>query len=375
MSNIMLSCAETPLAWPSSTTVADIPNSTTSGVQIYSAQPGSLQILTRRQQGGVGDGVNIMESNTVGADYRGQRYSYDEAIFHTQGLHIFPGQTAPYPAEYHVLLETFAEPRRAITLVIPVSHKVQGPGADYFAACSAQPDPAATRPTLSTLLTPGTPIVAYRGPDLRGRTADNPTPETCTTGEERQILLVLSPVQIRASDLERIPREGSLSTDPRDLPALGAAPTTAVARDRLVRTAVYCTPGIKGAVASFEAAPEPTQQKALACSPIKTVGQQNVVDISGQRVALGALLGAGSVAAPPPAASKGEVIRRDSITNVLRHAGIFVASLIGLLLADWLISKLWGVFMKSSVPGQLEKWEKLKIFYILFIAAGAAGWA
>jgi len=371
MSNIMLSCAETPLAWPSSTTVSDIPNSTTSGVQIYSAQPGSLQILTRRQGNGVGDGVNIMESNTVGADYRGQRYSYDEAIFHTPGLHIFPGQTEPYPAEYHILLETFAQPRRAITLVIPVSHRVKGAGVDYFAACAAQPDPAATRPTLSTLLTPGAPIVAYRGPDLRGRTADSPTPETCTTGEERQILLVLSPVQIRASDLERIPREGSLSTDPRDLPALGVAPTTAVTRDRLARTAVYCTPGIKGAAASFEVEPEPTPTKQLACSPIRTVGNQNVVDISGQKVEVGALLGPAAAATP---SSRGDAVQRDSITKALRHAGIFLATLFGLLIADWLVSKLWGIFMKSSTPGQLEKWEKLKIVYILSIALGAAGW-
>jgi hypothetical protein len=362
MSDIMLSCAETPLAWPGSTPILELNTSTTSGIHVYSPQPGSLQILTRRQQGGVGDGVNIGESNTVGADFRGQRYSYDEAIFHTPGLHVFPGQTEVYPAEYHIHLETFAEPRRAITLVIPVSHRVSAPGVDYFAACAAQPDPSATRPTLSTLLTPGTPMVAYRGPDIRGRTADNPSPETCTTSEERQFLLVLSPVQIRASDLERIPREGSLSTDPRDLPALGVAPTTAVTRDRLMRTTVFCMPGIKGAVADFEA-PQPS----LQCKPITTQGGKSCIDVSG--AGTGGLLGL-QQQQQQPQQSVGLV----SPSKLMRHALIFICVMIGLILADYLVGKLWSRCMKASAGASLDQWEPVKIYYFLLVAGGAAGW-
>lgn len=377
MSDIMLSCAETPLKWPASTPILELNSSNTSGIQVYSPQPGSLQILTRRQRGGVGDGVNIGESNTVGADFRGQRYSYDEAVFHTPGLHVFPGQTDVYPAEYHIHLETFAEPRRAVTLVIPVSHRVSGPGVDYFAACAAQPDPAATRPTLSTLLTPGTPMVAYRGPDIRGRTADNPSPDTCTASEERQFLLVLSPVQIRASDLERIPREGSLSTDPRDLPALGVAPTTAVTRDRLMRTTVFCMPGIKGAFVGTDA-PPPEPQPSLQCTPIISQNGQSCIDISGGTGLLGAtsrggLLGAtsrgggGLLGAQQPQQTIGLV----SPNKIMRHIIIFICVMVGLIVADYLVGKLWGVCMKGP---NMEAWEPIKIYYFIFIAGAAAGW-
>lgn len=363
MSELSLSCAETPLAWPLSTQVGALTPSSTSGVHVFSPHSGSLQILTRRQQGGFGDGVNIVESNTVAADFRGQRYSYDEAIFHTPGLHVFPGQTEVYPAEYHVYLETFAEPKRAITLVIPVSHHVTAPGVEYWAACSAKPDPTAVRPVLTSLLTTGTPVVAYRGPDLRGRTADHPTTEACSTPEERQFLLVMSPVQIRASDLERIPREGSLSTDPRDLPAKGISPTTAVTQDRLIRTAVLCMPGVVTTPSDIMDAKEKVKEKAAECKPIKVI--DGVPTISGGKIDFSAL-------DKPKAAADTSNTPTLSFSTIMKSSITFICVMTGLVVADYFVSKLWHLTMKSTTAASLDRWEPLKLLLFVGIALGGA---
>ena len=84
-------------------------------------------------------------------------------------------------------MRTMAAPFRYITIVVPVSHMVQGIGSDYFAAMAAQPDPAATRPTLDTLFSGSSKVIQYQGPDIRGRTGDVSSP--CSTTGERQFLL------------------------------------------------------------------------------------------------------------------------------------------------------------------------------------------
>ena len=123
MSDIKLTCEETPLKWPSSIALTDLSISSTSAMLIHAPQSGTLQILTRRAAGGVGDGVNIEESTSLGVDYRGQRFSLDEAILHVPGLHIFPGQTDVYPAEYHIHFKTLSAPFTFVTVVVPISHK------------------------------------------------------------------------------------------------------------------------------------------------------------------------------------------------------------------------------------------------------------
>jgi hypothetical protein len=59
MSNVKLSCDETPLAWPSSVAIDDLTSCSTCGFTVQAPSPGSLQILTRRQGSGVGDGYHI----------------------------------------------------------------------------------------------------------------------------------------------------------------------------------------------------------------------------------------------------------------------------------------------------------------------------
>jgi hypothetical protein len=372
-----LTYAETPLAWPTNVGLEDITSCRTCGVHVFAPQPGSLQILTRRAQGGVGDGVKIDEAHgSIGADYRGQRYSFQEAIFHTPGLHVFPGQSDVYPAEYHIHMTTFSQPLRSITIVIPVSHRVTGPGADYFAAAAAQPDPTAVRPALSTLLTPGAQVLQYQGRDIRGRTADVPSGSSDSATEdkeERQFLLMLSPCQINAADLERIPREGSASSDPRDLPAVGVAPSTKPTRDRLRRVAVLADPGILGSVSGSGAGPLDSSGMEMECLPLQVVEGQDVIDMSGVAVPITDLLGLGSLGSlgrlggalgPSPSSSSNnpgswQATATDYFTT-------FIGALIGLMFAQWFFQKIgWDIWFKGGNVGIMEFNTKVILFVTL----------
>jgi len=297
MGDIKLTCDETPMAWPSNMDPADVPVCTTCALNLTAFASGSLQILTRRfssasaASSAAGDGVNIEESSTVAADFRGQRYSLEEVVFHMPGLHIFPGQTEVYPAEVHIHLHTNSAPQRFLTVVVPVSHRVNGPGTDWFAAAAAQPDPAAQRPNLTSILSPGSRAIVFLGPDLRGRTADAPAPAAnCNSTDERQFFLVMTPANIRAMDLERIPREGSLSTDPRNMPAQGVKAAHRVPRDRLLKATLMAVPGV-APLSSNSAKPQEQQNTELECQPLQIREGRNVVDTSDGTIDLATLLG------------------------------------------------------------------------------------
>jgi hypothetical protein len=294
MSATLLTCAETPLAWPGGISVDDLPPQKTAGIRVIAPLPGPLTLEPR----GARDGITVNEATNVGADYRGQRYSLEEAVFHVPGLHTFPGQSDVYPAEYHLHFTTFSTPTRSLTLVIPVSHKVTGAGQDYFAALAAVADPAATRPTLETLLKTGDDVLQYRGPEIRGRVGGG-QPDTCDPDvtQETQFLLVRTPCQIRAADLERIPREGStrgviVANDTASMPFPNIAPTSRLTRDRLLRTVVLARPGILGAAPpSGSASPPlgpggqqdlPAVASEYTCRPLQVVdGKDVVADASG----------------------------------------------------------------------------------------------
>jgi len=298
MATSRLTCAQTPLAWPATVATTDLPVCTGCAIRLDAQQPGSLQVMTRRAGNGAGDGVNVDESrSSVAVDYRGQRYALMEAIFHTPGQHVFPGQSDVYPAEYHLHLQTFAAPQRTLTLIVPVSHRVSGPGADYFAAIKAQPDPAATRPTLLSLFaSPTIDTIQYLAPDLRGRTSETPIPDdgaTCApTAMENMTALVLQPCQIRATDLERIPREGSLSSDPRDLPVQPRLkPTEAVSRAALLAAAVLSRPGLQTGATALKTASGAGSTSELECYPLEVRGGKDVIAVDGSGIPIETVLG------------------------------------------------------------------------------------
>jgi hypothetical protein len=367
---MQLSCDETPLNWPSSATLDDLTTCKTCGFILHAPNPGSLQVQTRRAGDGVGDGVNVMESIDVGLDYRGQRYTFEEAIFHAPGLHIFPGQKDVYPAEYHIHFRTLSAPLRGVTIVIPVSHRVTGIGADYFAAISRQPDPAALRPTLASLLIPGTDVLQYQATDIRLRTADTPTPASCSDKYERQFLLILRTCAIYASDLERIPREGSLSTNPADLPAPGVKNKQHLPLDRLKRTMVLAQPGILGGETMLDTDSQATGRglQELQCKPVKVVDGRDVIDVGGENMDLMRLLGLG------PETGVSNKATEDAAQGLLDLARKFMGGIIfflALLLADKIVtSTLWRFFFKVPAAGVQYLYETMpiKIWFFAVLA-------
>ena len=320
--------------------------------------------------GGVGDGVNIVEDPSLGADYRGQRYTLQEAILQVPGMHIFPGSSDVPPAEYHIHMTTFSSPARSLTIVFPVSHLVTGPGQDYFAAIMAQPDAAAVRPSFETLLIPGTATLQYQGPDLRGRTMDVMTPDSCNAADERQIIMVLQPLQISASDLERIPRIASLSSDPRDLPALQTSATKKIPRDRIKRTVVLAQPGILDPNVAVTAPVNPNpaiNALEMQCRPLKVVNGRDVVDISGTTVDLSTLLSNDNCPSSGAGPANAQLVGWEAI---LFSAFFFL----GLILANWVFSFVWFWFFEEvEGSNRLSNWEPLKFWFFLIMSLSAGG--
>ena len=354
-----LTCEETPLRWPANVSLDQLTSCSTCGLNIYSQnQVNPLPLTIRTRRDGAGDGVSIGEAPTVSADYRGQHYTLQEAIFHVPGLHVFPGQSDVYPAEYHIHMTTIMQPQRNITVVIPVSHKEDGPGEDYYAAMAEHPDLAITRPLLETLLTPGTQVLQYQGPDIRKRTKDSPTPDTCSSNAEWQFLMVLKPTHIRATDLERIPREGSLNSDPRNLPAPGIASIKKIPTDRLITKVVLADPGILGPSSSGnQVTAKSATVSELECRPLKVVDGHTVVDVSG-------------------AVKIGDLCNKpdDNATiSGLEHAPPWVLKVVfttilflSILISDWLVNVwLWRTIFENTPV--VQQWSSIKIFGIFGI--------
>jgi len=301
----------------------------------------------------------------VNADFRGQNYSLDNSsiVFNAPGLHIFPGQTTPYPAEIHIHMTATSSPQRGITIVVPASHLVDPashPGQAYFSATSATG--TTTAPVLSTIIPQDAKLLMYRGPDIRGRTAATPNTAACAADSmERMFLLVLDTAFILATDLYRIPSIGAKnSTDPRDLPALGIAPSTPnIARNRLLRCITIAYPGIV-AKASDIPILEPVSTE-LECKPLRVVDGRDVVDDSaGKSIDLATLLGYKDVSGA--AAAPGTITNMGLAASVL----LFIGTVVGLFIADFFIDFIWRFCFEDSEA--LRAWEPLKIWIFLLIA-------
>jgi hypothetical protein len=215
------------------------------------------------------------------------------------------------------------------------------------------------------VLVPGSKILQYRGPDIRGRTADTPTPPSCDSQDEREFLLILGAAHIRATDLERIPREGSLSTDKRDMPAdmIPYDKRRLVSRDRLIRVASVASPGLLGLGSSSTApaGPSPQITKELECKPVKVVNGRDVIDEDGKAIDIYTLLGISGEAVP-------EGTDAASVMTAGRFITMFIGVILGLMFADWIFGGLWSWFFTGQ---RVNTWEPIKIWIFLSMAISA----
>jgi hypothetical protein len=88
---------------------------------------------------------------------------------------------------------------------------------------------------------------------------------------------MLQPLRIRASDLERIPREGSLSTNPVDLPDVGVSPQKTVLRNRMIGYAVLATPGVPTGLKGPAQSDSSANPVELECRPLKVVAGKDYI--------------------------------------------------------------------------------------------------
>jgi hypothetical protein len=294
----------------------------------------------------------------MGADYRGQMYVYEESIFHAPGLHVFPGQSTPYPAEYHIHMRTAANvtPRRSITIVVPASYMVDGPGSGYYAAMRRTI--ADVRPKISDLLPPGSDILQYQGPDIRGRTKENLTPDSCSSEYERQFLLVLNVTHINAADINRIYTEGSLSTDLRDWPAPGAYPTESIPTDRLLTKVVFAKPGILGKPVK-KAQVDTKKTTELECKPLKIVDGKTAVDISGKTILLGDLYKKDGESGGDSSSAR---------LPIWILAAIFIiVFFLSLVFWDWVFTIIFWNTVFSTNSTNLYEWSNIKFIALISI--------
>lgn len=249
-------------------------------------------------------------------------------------------------------METLSAPHRSITLVIPVSHLVpeEPISRAYFAAMRQAPK-ADPHPTLEKLLTTlDSSVIQYQAPDIRSRIYDTSGAAVCSEKNERQFLMVLKPASIRASDLERIPREGSLSIDPRDLPAPGAEPKVkAISYDRLRKAAVLARPGL------LYAKPVSTGTS----TSLRLLNGNELIDVSGKPVTLSSLLESNK----PETAT---VIQSPGGQTMGARIVMALAMLVGFLFFDYLAAEyIWAGCIEASPA--LKGWSIYKWLFVLFI--------
>jgi hypothetical protein len=109
----------------------------------------------------------------------------------------------------------------------------------------------------------------------------------------------------------------------------------------------------------------------MECKPVKVVNGRDVIDMSGKAVDVKQLLGLGPSSLLGGGQQQGQPNQTSLIESYGRHALMFVGTLLGLLLSDYFIGKVWGLFFLPSA--RLEQWEPIKFFLFLNIALTAGG--
>jgi hypothetical protein len=323
-------CAQTPLHL-TDISLNDITVSTTSGITFSITGSGPLKITERPSR----DGVNI-EERIFTATYRNQTYTSIECIFHSPGLHIFPGKNSVYNGEYHLHMGTNTQPRRNITIVIPILQATSvGQGNAYFAACKAQPN-ASQKPSLATLLPYGSSVLQYQGPDLRRRTLANPTNADCTDlTKDLQFLMVINPVYIMTADLDRI-RRAEYSGLNRDahVPVVGVAPLEIMPRSKILNQIVLAVPGI---IDPNRPATSPAAMTATTAAPARKEIDINLND-----------------------------------SNVILESFIFAIGIfVGVMIMEFVSEYFWSTLFKGD---DVKQWSPLKFLIIAACIVVSALW-
>ena len=202
-----LSCAQTPFQFPKVARVSDLPEFKTSTIRIMGDKPGPGRVLERASK----DGQLIEENTQITLLYEGQTFNISDTILHFPGMHRLPGEDSPAAGEIHVYFRVNKPSKQQfvrddVCVVIPIKIGT-GKGVDYFSYLNRDAT-ARTEylPALTKILTDKTPVMLYKGKDLKNRGAGLPRPDTQCLPDSYAIqhIVLQNPVNVRAKDVERI---------------------------------------------------------------------------------------------------------------------------------------------------------------------------
>jgi hypothetical protein len=202
-----LSCTQTPFQFPKTLKVGDLPEYK-SEIRIMGATAGPGRVLERASK----DGQLVEENSQISLLFEGQTFNISDTVLHFPGMHRPPATENPPVGEIHVYFRNHKPAKRLqqvrddLCVVIPIKIGT-GKGVDYFAYLNRD---AGLRseylPALLSVLTDKTPVILYKGKDLKNRGYGLPNPDTQCLPESYaiQFIFLQNPIFIRAKDVERL---------------------------------------------------------------------------------------------------------------------------------------------------------------------------
>lgn len=202
-----LSCTQTPFQFPKTLKVGDLPEYR-SEIRIMGSTAGPGRVLQRA----VKDGQLIEENPQISILFESQTFNITDTVLHFPGMHRPPATENPPVGEIHVYFRNQKPSKRLqqvrddLCVVIPIKIGT-GKGVDYFSYLNRD---AGLRseylPALTAILTDKTPVILYKGKDLKNRGYGLPNPDTQCLPESYslQFIVLQNPVNIRAKDVERL---------------------------------------------------------------------------------------------------------------------------------------------------------------------------
>ena len=202
-----LSCTQTPFQFPKTLKVGDLPEYK-SEIRIMGATAGPGRVLERASK----DGQLIEENSQISLLFEGQTFNVSDTVLHFPGMHRPPATENPPVGEIHVYFRNHKPAKRLqqvrddLCVVIPIKIGT-GKGVDYFAYLNRD---AGLRseylPALLSVLTDKTPVILYKGKDLKNRGYGLPNPDIQCLPESYaiQFIFLQNPIFIRAKDVERL---------------------------------------------------------------------------------------------------------------------------------------------------------------------------
>ena len=217
----MLGCAETPVWFPFAFDMSQLQACLSCTLRLTAKIAGPGDVSPRVE------GLLLNENPMTTLAVNGIQHSLIETVLMFPGAHRFPNMQNPYPAEMALYFRNTIDVSKRICLAIPLQVGV-GPANAYFATLDK--GIYAGRPTATSLLSPTTEFIVYRGADLRGRSADDSRPRAWCEPVNTVLSYYVSvaPAHITAPDLARLmARAGAGRKGP-------AKPLTEIVKTRIV---------------------------------------------------------------------------------------------------------------------------------------------